>query len=176
MKAVLFLVIMGFVQNTVHGQHSLPAKMKDASASVVIFLSPTCPITQKYIPALNAIFEKYRKQNVEFIGLIPGKVPARERNEFIRAFDVRFPVYPDKHYKWAGSMHAAVTPEVFLFDKADRLRYRGAIDNWFYDLGKYRSQPTNHYLINSLEDVLVGKIPGLKSTEATGCSIQMAHH
>jgi len=177
MKTILLLVVTGFVLNTAHGQHALPAKMReDASASVIVFISPSCPISQKYIPALNAIFEKYRKENVGFVAVIPGKVPAGERKEFIRAFDVRFPVYPDENHKWVSSMHATVTPEVFLFDKADLLRYHGAIDNWFYDLGKYRSQPTNHYLINALEDVLSGKIPELKSTEATGCSIQMAHH
>lgn len=177
MKKVILLTVMAFVQNIVHGQHGLPRKIKeDAAASVVVFVSPSCPVSQKYIPTLNAIFEKYREQNVAFVALIPGDVPARERNEFVRAFDVRFPVHADKHYKWAGSMHATVTPEVFLFDGQDVLRYHGAIDNWFYDLGRYRSAPTEHYLIHSVEDVLAGKVPALKSTEATGCSIQMAHH
>lgn len=174
MKTIFILVLTSLLYTTALGQHRVPAQMKDDdAASVVVFLSPWCPISQKYIPTLNAIYEEYASRDVEFFALMPGKVAAKERKKFVDDFKVKFPVIPDKKFRWAASMDAAITPEVFLFDHNDSLQYRGAIDNWFYDLGRYRSEPTDHYLINAVQAVLAGKTPAIKSTEATGCSIQL---
>jgi hypothetical protein len=69
-------------------------------------------------------------------------------------------------------LDAKVTPEVFLFDKEFELRYKGAIDNWFYELGKYRRVTSDHYLIDALQSVLGGEDPIIMETEAIGCLIQ----
>ena len=50
--------------------------------------------------------------------------------------------------------------------------YRGAIDNWFYELGRYRLEITDHYLIDAINASLDGKKPALTKTEALGCFIQ----
>ena len=174
MKTICLFAMAAVLYKTAQGQHAVPAQMKDDdAASVVVFLSPWCPISQKYIPTLNAIYDEYASKNVEFFALMPGKVTAKERKQFVNDFNIRFPVNADKKYKWAASMNASITPEVFVFDANDSLQYHGAIDNWFYDLGRYRSEPTDHYLINAVDAVLAGKMPSVKSTEATGCSIQL---
>lgn len=174
MKNVFFLALMTSLCGSALGQHRVPAPMRDDdAASVVVFLSPWCPISQKYIPTLNAIYDTYAAKNVEFLVLMPGRVPVGERKKFIDDYDVKFAVQADKKFKWTARMEAATTPEVFVFDRNDSLQYRGAIDNWFYDLGRYRSEPTEHYLTDAVDAVLAGETPKVKHTEATGCSIQL---
>lgn len=173
MKAITILLFAGLLFYRAPAQSDVPSPMKDDdAASVVVFLSPSCPVSQKYIPTLNAIYDKYAAQNVEFFAIIPGKVTMKERKTFITDYAVKFQVRPDKKFRWATSMEARITPEVFVFDRNDVVQYRGAIDNWFYDLGRYRSEPTDHYLTNAVEAVLAGKAPEVTATEATGCSIQ----
>ena len=174
MKRIYLLVLTGLLGATALAQSDVPMQMRDDdAASVVVFLSPWCPISQKYIPALNAIYDQCVTKDVEFFALMPGKVSASERKKFLDDYEVKFPVQADKGFKWTASMGATITPEVFVFDRNDSLQYRGAIDNWFYALGRYRSEPTDHYLMDAVEAVLAGKTPKVKSTEATGCSIQL---
>lgn len=75
----------------------------------------------------------------------------------------------------ANSLKATVTPEVFLIDAAGQLQYQGAIDNWFYELGKYRLNTTEQYLIDALTALNNGEQPPVRQTEAIGCFIQMSH-
>ena len=174
MKKVFLVGVMALLFASASGQRRVPTQMKDDdAASVVVFLSPWCPISQKYIPTLNAIYDRYAGKNVEFFAFMPGKVSAGERKKFINDYEIKFTVQTDKKFKWAEAMKAAITPEVFVFDRNDTMQYHGAIDNWFYDLGRYRSEPTDHYLVDAVDAVLAGEQPEVKSTKATGCSIQL---
>ena len=60
-----------------------------------------------------------------------------------------------------------------MFDKNLDLKYRGAIDNWFYELGGYRQDVTEDYLIDGIDAILAGSDPKKPSTLAVGCLIQM---
>lgn len=157
-----------------YGQNYLLHKISgNSKVKVVVFIAVDCPISQKYIPALNALRGKYTQGDVKIYSFIPGKIKRKDLENFIREYDIRFPVSQDKKYQWTKALAAAATPEVFVFDHNNSLKYHGAIDNWFYELGGYRKTPTENYLTDSIERLLEGKDPKIESTKALGCFIQI---
>ena len=113
-----------------------------------IFIDPNCPITQKYIPKINSLTEKY---DLLVYGVQPNLgIYYDEVMKFKDDYDFKFPVINDSTQKLTYYFNASVTPEVFLLDKSGTLIYSGAIDNWFFDLGRYRKSATVHYLRDAL--------------------------
>lgn len=138
-----------------------------------VFLALDCPISQKYIGELKQIDSVYRMQGVQVKAVIPGGVSQTEIDNFWNEYSIGFPAIADPDFQWVRKFSARVTPEVFLTDINQQVFYRGAIDDWFFDLGKYRQRVTQHYLRDAIEAVRHHKIPGIRETEAVGCPIQV---
>src|SRR5689334_9045997 len=138
---------------------------------VAVFLACDCPISQKYVPVLNEIYEKYRTYPaLEWSFIVPGRVSKREVKSFIDEYDVRFPLRRDRSSgKEVTSSNAEVTPQVVM--RSDHILYSGAIDNWFYELGQYRQVITEHYMTDALDQILAGGSPAIQQTKAVGCPI-----
>jgi hypothetical protein len=144
------------------------------SFEVAVFLGLECPISQKYISRLNDIYKKYETDKlIKWSFIIPGNIEDEKIKQFSREFNAVFPIVSDdqklSRTKYFG---ATVTPQVIIKQSRKTL-YIGAIDNWFYELGRYRSQTTEHYLIDALEAVTTNKQPRVKETQAFGCFIEM---
>lgn len=144
---------------------------KDVPAvSVYVFLACECPISQKYVPVLNSIYSTYKNTpSFKWTFVIPGKVKKSEIQDFISEYGVQFPLENDPRITTVKKLHASTTPEVIIVK--DSVLYSGAIDNWFYELGKYRREATEKYLIDALEAIKDGREPLIKKTEAVGCPI-----
>jgi hypothetical protein len=138
---------------------------------VAVFLACECPISQKYVATLNAIYAGYgSKPELEWHFIITGKISRKELREFVREYDVRFPIEIDGgKQKITRSFNATVTPQVII--RENEILYSGAIDNWFYSLGQYRQVTTEHYLTDALDQLLRGELPIVRTTEAVGCPI-----
>lgn len=145
---------------------------KGERIAVVVFLAVDCPVSQKYIPVLNAIHSEYQR-DVDLVALVPGKTTRRKIKQFEKEYSIGFPVRADAKFDCARGLQASVTPEVFLFDHRKMLKYRGAIDNWFYDLGGYRQETTENYLIDAIEALKDGRTPAATTAEAIGCPINI---
>jgi hypothetical protein len=144
---------------------------KDKRLTTIVFLSTDCPISQKYIGELNNLNSRYSAE-VFFIGIIPSKISKSEIAEFTKEYNVNFLIQADKKFRLLKMLKPAVTPEVFVIENTGTLRYNGAIDNWFYELGRYRQEISEHYLEDALKSALNGNDPQIKKTTAVGCMIQ----
>lgn len=168
--AVAFFVLICL--GDVRGQH-LPREFQDERGTkVIVFLGVDCPISQKYMPVLNALGNAYAGRDVHLQAIIPGKIKKKEIRTFSGAYQATFPVSADRNYGWVRALSATVTPEVFVFDEGSNLQYRGAIDNWFYELGGYRKEASENYLSDAIDAVLAGREPTVKETKALGCFIE----
>jgi hypothetical protein len=147
------------------------AAQHEESLTAVVFLATDCPISQKYIGELKNIDSLFHAK-VSVKGVIPGKVRKEELEQFISEYQIDFPVVTDADYTLVKKYRATITPEVFLINSKNHVYYQGAIDNWFFDLGKYRQHITEHYLIDAIKAVLEGQSPVVKKTESVGCPIQ----
>ncbi len=142
--------------------------------TVILFLGTDCPITQKYIARIRDIADEFNTTAV-FYGVFPVQFSLKEIRTFKKEYGVEFAFLSDDEMQLAKHLGASVTPGVFLLDKELQLQYQGAIDNWFYELGKSRLNTTEHYLMDALGAVEKGESPAIKKTEAIGCFIQMPH-
>ena len=146
--------------------------------SVEVFLGHECPISQKYIKVLNDLKEEYDGQ-VQFQGwLAVHGVSQAEVDSFVEAYDISFPVLSDARLYNAHKLGATITPEAYLKNSEGEVLYSGAIDNWYYDLGRYRRKATEHYLKSAIDLSLAGKAIILDSAQAVGCFIdhKMTNH
>ena len=71
-----------------------------------------------------------------------------------------------------GAEWALRGDEPFVMQADGRVRYQGAIDDWYVALGKHRPEATQHYLRNALDAVLAGKEVAIVKTEAVGCLVE----
>lgn len=138
---------------------------------VTVFIACECPISQKYVPVLNSMYSTYKEFKWSFV--VPGKVSKSEISSFEKEFDVHFPLVVDRKGSKVRQLHAGTTPQVIIV--SDSVVYTGAIDNWFYELGRYRREATEHYLVDALEAIRQGRSPVVKETEAIGCPIATSH-
>lgn len=143
--------------------------VKQAPA-VVIFLGSTCPICQKYAGMLNDLSQQYAQ--VQWVGVFTKWETEADIQQFVKEYDLKIPLYFDEKNRLLRQLDATTTPEVFLLDKKGTIQYKGAIDNWFYGLGKYRPATTEYYLTDALDAFLQGKAITIKQTKPVGCVVE----
>lgn len=114
----------------------------------------------------------YAVHKLRVRGIVPGKVNPNEVKTFVEEYAIKFPVSIDRDFTDVRRFQATITPEAILIDRQGQVLYQGAIDNWFFDLGKYRQRVTEHYLQDAIDAALHGKTPIIRKTEAVGCIIQ----
>jgi thiol-disulfide isomerase/thioredoxin len=145
-------------------------KGKVQKIQMIVFLGVDCPISQKYINSLRNLKNKYLNQ----ISII-GKVPNASNEEielFKKEYKLNFPLRKDHKNKFVRLLGASVTPEVFILQEGKGLVYYGAIDNWFYELGKNRNVITENYLIDAIENLLVNIPVTQNHVPSVGCFIE----
>lgn len=142
------------------------------SLTVYVFLNTECPISQQYVRVLSALHNQYAA-NVTFVALFPAKTDSPQLiRQFSNDYGLYFAGKPDLKMAMARQLLARVTPEAVVLDATGRVRYRGAIDNYFFDLGKHRPTATQHYLRDALNALLVNEAVAMPETEAVGCLIE----
>jgi len=133
---------------------------------------------------IKELAQQYQSHSVSVVGYFPAGLTKKESKAFRKEYQVpeMIQFVDDKKHVMTDKYGATITPEVVLLDKKQQVIYQGAIDNWFFELGRYRLEITEHYLKEAIEASLQGQSPFLKKTEAIGCFIQgvsmkdMDHH
>ncbi|HVU85594.1 MAG TPA: hypothetical protein VHC50_12175, partial [Puia sp.] len=96
---------------------------------------------------------------------------AKTINGFAKKYKITFPLFIDKKLVLSRYLQATATPEVILLKNRDELLYKGAIDDWFMDLGKQRTRATKEFLRDALDRQPGAEMTALKRTKAIGCYI-----
>lgn len=106
----------------------------DAPATLVMFLCNHCPfvklvadevakLTAEYIAKGVAVFAINSNDFVKY----PDDAPAKMRDEQ-KLRNYRFPYLVDETQKVAHAFRAACTPDFYVFDREQKLAYRGQMD------------------------------------------------
>lgn len=176
MKWVFCLAIFYITIKNVEAQEYTERDFRNAQSQkvvlVLLFIGNECPVSQQYVSVINRLREKYTISEVNIQGLIPGKIRRKDFVAFIRDYQPSFRLAADKNSFWVKNLNASTTPEVFIFDQSGKLKYQGAIDNWYFDLGRHRQEATENYAADAIDCILRGEIPFVGKTEAVGCIIQ----
>ena len=162
-------------------------KMKDISGSdvsfkdamgknglVVMFSCNTCPIVKKYQSRTLEVC-KYAMGNG--LGVILLNSNEATRNEGDSYNDMKtyaadqhyfFNYVVDSHSAMADAFGANRTPEVFIFNKAGKLAYHGAID----DNSAGPDAVTRKHAMIAIDEIVAGREVTQKETRSVGCVIK----
>jgi len=141
-------------------------------AVVLLFVRSDCPISNRYAPELQRLYQRYSLLGLDFRLLYPepGLTPsAMERHR--KEYGLTIPALLDAGHKYVDRAQVRVTPEAAVFVNG-RLVYQGRIDDRFVDIGKSRSEATRHDLDEVLAAVATGKSVQRRQTKAVGCAIE----
>lgn len=141
---------------------------------VILFLDPECPVSNAYMKEIKSIYADYNGKGVSFEVYFPMEtMTEQDIKAFLKKYNATFPGFTDPNLRKATRYKATVMPEAVLLNASGITVYQGAIDNWFYALGKSRPKATEHYLRNALEATLNGNPIMQSRTQAIGCLINM---
>jgi thiol-disulfide isomerase/thioredoxin len=147
---------------------ALAAETRNARAVVVLFLGTECPVSNAFIPKLNAWAKQYGN-DVTFVGINSNEqddaaVVAKHAKEF----GIAFPVLKDAEAQIAAKFQVKRIPEAFVLDGQRLVRYRGRIDDQFAPAVK-RDKATTKELVEAIDAVLAGKDVTTAYTAVAGC-------
>lgn len=164
-------IVTGFHLKDHRGKQYELTDFRDNKFVVGIFLGTECPLAKLYAPRLAKLATQFGSEGVAFVGFISNQQDSlTEISSYVRRHGIMFPILKDLGNKFADQIGAERTPEVFVWDAAGRIRYRGRVDDQF-GVGYARSQPTRHDLTIALEQLLADKEVTTSVTEAVGCII-----
>jgi thiol-disulfide isomerase/thioredoxin len=152
----------------------LPRTLDDFGAKkayALVFLNTSCPVAERYLPALREVEKEYRDKGVQLVA-----VNAAEEDSVVAMatqavqHDAEFPFVKDPGAAAARALGVRRTPEVVVLDADKVIRYRGRIDDQ-YRLGGVRKEPTRRDLRDALDAVLAGRPVANPETEVDGCPI-----
>ncbi|MBK8291370.1 MAG: hypothetical protein IPK96_10985 [Flammeovirgaceae bacterium] len=172
MKKVIFFLLW-LSATLCMAQHQHEAASDGDRPEVIIFMAVDCPITQKYMVTIKELATQFAEKGISTSGYFPAGLSKKQSSAFRDEYQIPriIKLVDDKKHVLTEKLDAKVTPEVYLVHN-NQVIYRGAIDNWFYELGRYRLETTEHYLIDAVNATLEGKQPEITETEALGCFIQ----
>ncbi len=142
-----------------HGNKSRP--------KVLLFISTDCPIAMGYTPRINALYEKYSAEGVDFEAVFPNDLETKPGiTAYMSERSYKFPYEVDLGAKEAKKLRVGTIPSAVIVDSAGNELYNGAIDD--------NGDPTlarKHYLDDALAAVVDGHQPSTKKTAPFGCVI-----
>jgi peroxiredoxin len=145
---------------SLYGNHS-------QKATVLLFLSAHCPCSQSYDERTREIADLYLPKGVRFIGVNSAYDESiAEVREHATRNKFSFPILKDEGNQIANRVGAQLTPEVFVMDSQEILRYHGRIDN-----SRDPKTVTSNDLQNALDALLAGRLPSNPDRTAFGCAI-----
>jgi len=144
---------------TMDGKTLAPFGRNNAKVIAFVFLGAECPISNRYAPEVQRLYDKFTAQGAALWLVYPNggeMAPALRdpKHELVRLAKVR------------------VTPEAAIFRRSGELIYHGRIDDRNVDFGKERPEATSHDFEEALNAAINGKTPKAAGGRAVGCPIQ----
>ena len=163
------LFVLALLMSSWQTSHS----SKKSALTVYVFLNTECPISQQYTRRLAELHREFSPSGVRFLALFPLRTDTPAViNQFRAYHTLPFAGRPDRLGQMARQFRVHVTPEVVVMQSDGQVRYQGAVDDWYVDLGKHRPEATHAYLHNALVALLNGQPVAEPRTKAVGCLIE----
>jgi peroxiredoxin len=142
-------------------------------ATVFVFLSTECPISQQYARRLAELHHEFSDKGITFVAVFPLRTDDfKSIGRFKTECGLPFSAKSDPQQKLALQLRAHVTPEAVVQTQTRQIIYQGAIDDWFFALGKHRPEPSQQYLRDAIRAFLANQPVLIQKTEAVGCFIE----
>ena len=149
---------------------------KGENGLLVIFSCNTCPWVIAWEDRYVELADTYKDKGVGIVAINSNETKfenvdsMEEMQEHAQENGYNFYYTMDKKSNLAGAFGATRTPHIYLFDKKDKLVYRGAID----DNARKPDKVENTYLADAIDNMLAGSAIDPAATKALGCAIKFA--
>ncbi len=166
----------------VDGSNHRLAEYASAKVLVIVFTCNHCPTAQAYEERIIRLHSDYVGRGVALVAISPNDPLAVRLDELgytdlgdsledmklrAKAANFQFPYLFDGQTQAVSRAYGAkVTPHVFVFDAARRLRYQGRIDD--SDI----KHPNTHDARNAIDAVLADREVKVPETRVFGCSVK----
>ncbi len=151
------------------------ANFSGSPALLVMFMCNHCPYVVHVADHLAVLAQEYMARGVGIVGISSNDIsahPADSPEQMVAEAEERgygFAYLYDETQEVAKAYRAACTPDFFLFDRDQKLVYRGQLDSSRPESG---IPVTGADLRAALDAVLEGKPPAEKQTPSLGCNIK----
>ena len=148
---------------------------REAPALLVMFICNHCPFVKHVAAELARLGDDYLPKRVAIVAINsndvaahPHDAPDKMKAE-AQARGYKFPYLFDETQAVAHAYNAACTPDFFLFDKQQKLAYRGQLDG---------SRPGNDVAVDgrdlrtALNQLLAGEFVPAEQRASLGCNIK----
>jgi peroxiredoxin len=151
------------------------AELKAASALLVVFMCNHCPYVKHIRSALSQLARDYQPRGLAVVGISSNDVKNYPQDgpdmmkEEAQSAGYIFPYLYDETQEVAKAFHASCTPDFYLFDKEQRLAYRGQFDD---------SRPGNNMPVTgkdlraAIEALLAAREAPTNQKPSIGCNIK----
>ena len=170
-EKVLGRRIPDFVLPDASGKLTALSDFNEAKQIVVVFLGTQCPIGNAYVPVLTELQKRYSEQGVQVLAINSNLADNAESvAQHVKDFSIGFPVLIDEQQVVADLFGARRTPEAFVLDRRQHIRYRGRIDDRFGYTYK-RAEARRNDLEEAINEQVDGREVSVAETEPAGCII-----
>lgn len=143
------------------------------NGTLVIFSCNTCPYVIKSMPRMQEMLKYAESHSIAVVIINSNEAQRKDvdapdaMKEFAKTHN--YPDYlVDEGSKMADIFGASRTPEVFLFNKENKLVYKGAMD----DNVPEPENAKEYFLKDAIDNMLSGKDIKPVETKSVGCSIK----
>ena len=141
-------------------------------ATVLLFVSSTCPVSNRYAPDFRRLSAEYAKAGVAFWLIYPDPADTdKDIREHISEFTLPGTPVRDVTHALTKRAGATITPEAAVYNSRGQLTYRGRIDDRYSAVGIERATATRHDLQDAIAATLAGTPIKDNRTQAVGCYI-----
>ena len=141
-------------------------------ATVLLFVSTDCPISNRYAPDVRKLYDTYGKDGVAFWLIYPNPAETTvDIRDHLKSFSYPGTALRDPKHELAKATGATITPETAVYDAKGALVYRGRIDDRYSAVGIERAQAARRDLQDAIAAALAGTPVKQKFTQAVGCYI-----
>jgi len=148
---------------------------EEAPALLVAFLCNHCPYVKHILPGFAAFAREYEPMGLAIIAISANDAMAypqdgpKEMARVARQHGFEFPYVYDESQETALAYQAVCTPDLFLYDGARKLAYRGQFD----DSRPGSDTPVTGASLRAAADaVLAGRTISTDQRPSIGCSIK----
>lgn len=150
------------------------ADLASRRATVLLFITNDCPISNSYAPEIHRLCDAYMKQGIGFYLVYSDPdLKLTDAQKHYQDFGYKCPAVFDAKHELATKTGATVTPEAAVYLSNGQRIYRGRINDLYLDYGKARYSATTSDLKDVLESIAQNHPLPAHTTTAIGCPIPM---
>lgn len=139
--------------------------------TVVVYLSPECPVSNGYVPVLKQMTRERFAKDVSWVVVYPQALSLEKVTAHSREYQLPGTAYRDASGDLARQLAVSMVPEVIVLTKEGKVVYRGRIDDRYTRRGGSAREPRQHDLKDALVAVQAGNLPVKSYIQPIGCPL-----